>query len=412
MLSRETECSGRKPRSDRPVTAAASYLERKRQSFLVLSPLVPSRAQQESAGEVLLKETLKALDDLGDVHVLTRDCPSNRRALQRGDTPEHTMLPARQRFLDGRFYRLVGMTPALSASDLLRHWTRLRWADTIDIQWEETAMLLPLLRLLRPHAHIVVTLHDVVSQAMGRRRSSTWSRRRRALLRLQISQARLLERAICLLADDVIVLSEKDAALLPIRGRRARVSIVAPPIQGRLRAFDRPAGPPTLLFVGYMARPENTEAAVWMAEEILPRVRRAAPDVRAVIAGGGMSPDLAARLENGGVHVLGFVEDLEPLYDSADVCLIPLSRGAGVKFKTIDALVRGVPVVTTPVGNEGINPADAAYVADTAEGLAAQVIRILNNQEAANARACASAARVAAVYGPEQFEARLKEVYA
>ena len=42
--------------------------------------------------------------------------------------------------------------------------------------------------------------------------------------------------------------------------------------------------------------------------------------------------------------------------DDARVLLAPLRFGAGIKGKIVDAWMRGLPVVTTPVGAEGMVP--------------------------------------------------------
>ena len=52
------------------------------------------------------------------------------------------------------------------------------------------------------------------------------------------------------------------------------------------------------------------------------------------------------------VRLAGFVDDLGAEYAAATACLIPVLQGAGVKFKTIEALLHGVPTVTTTVGRK------------------------------------------------------------
>lgn len=54
------------------------------------------------------------------------------------------------------------------------------------------------------------------------------------------------------------------------------------------------------------------------------------------------------------VRLLGFVEDLEPLFRRSRVFIAPLRFGAGIKVKFLTALARGLPTVTTPVDAEGL----------------------------------------------------------
>jgi glycosyltransferase involved in cell wall biosynthesis len=63
----------------------------------------------------------------------------------------------------------------------------------------------------------------------------------------------------------------------------------------------------------------------------------------------------------------------------------PITYGAGVKGKLLTSLAAGVPVVTTPMGNEGIDLSDGVpgLIAETPEGLAACVTRLLADDDLA-----------------------------
>lgn len=133
-----------------------------------------------------------------------------------------------------------------------------------------------------------------------------------------------------------------------------------------------------LLFVGGFGHPPNTDAVVWFCQSVMPLLRKHAPaPVRFTIAGSRPTAEVVA-LEQSDVEVLGFVSDrrLQELYANADVAVAPLRCGAGVKGKVIEAMARGLPVVTTHIGAQGIeNAADVLFLGDTAEELAEQVLR-------------------------------------
>ncbi len=107
----------------------------------------------------------------------------------------------------------------------------------------------------------------------------------------------------------------------------------------------------------------------------------------------------------------GYLESLEPSYAEASVFIAPLFTGAGVKFKTIDAMVRGVPVVATPVGAEGIGDADLfAGLTDDADEFAASVVGALAANGSARTRRAQQWAE--SRYGVTAFERRLRGLYA
>ena len=135
-----------------------------------------------------------------------------------------------------------------------------------------------------------------------------------------------------------------------------------------------------LLFVGGFAHPPNADAVRWFAGEIYPRIRALmgadAPDF--YIVGSKVTDEIKALKQPGsGIIVKGFVseEELEQLYNTCRVVVVPLRYGAGVKGKVVEALYYGAPVVTTAIGAEGIPQAETVMVvADEAEAFARQTV--------------------------------------
>jgi glycosyltransferase involved in cell wall biosynthesis len=136
-----------------------------------------------------------------------------------------------------------------------------------------------------------------------------------------------------------------------------------------------------ILFLGGFGHNPNVDAVLWFVEEILPRVKNQIPEVTFTVAGSNPTQEILA-LQNDNLQVTGYVPDLGPLFKKARVFVAPLRYGAGVKGKIITSLVEGVPVVTTSIGNEGLNFANGqeAFVADDPETFAAQTVELYTNQ--------------------------------
>ena len=89
------------------------------------------------------------------------------------------------------------------------------------------------------------------------------------------------------------------------------------------------------------------------------------------------------------------VAAVDPFYERADVCVVPLLSGGGTKIKLVEALSRGRAVVTTSLGLEGLEEHRSVLrVADGAEAFAADVAELLAAPERA-AELGAAAAGVA-----------------
>ena len=74
--------------------------------------------------------------------------------------------------------------------------------------------------------------------------------------------------------------------------------------------------------------------------------------------------------------MLGWVPTLDEVYQRVRLFVAPLRYGAGMKGKVGEALAHGLPVVTTPIGAEGIGlrHGDDVLIAEDAEGLARSII--------------------------------------
>ncbi|WP_158609547.1 glycosyltransferase [Kocuria soli] len=390
-----------------------------RGSAVMISPVLPSAVAQESAGELFALRLHQVIAKNRRVLTVAVDGPANGRAVARGGTPPHRLIaPHGPNGASRLWWRVAGMHPCLTPRDLETVRGLLTRAALIDLQWEEQAALLPWLRRLNPTARIVVTLHDVLSQRFERQSRLATGPLRTVAWRGRAFLARRLERQILATADEVIVLSRKDADLLPApvhggrTGTTARVSVVPAPVSGQPREKDRaPEGPPRLLFVGYMARWENEHAILWFAREVLPLIRQAVPEVVVSVVGEGRRDPVARELEAAGVELLGYVEDLDVQYRAASAVVVPLRLGAGVKFKVVEAMLRAVPVVTTSVGMEGVGDGSWARVADTPPEFAAEVLEVLAAPAAAEQRAQTVAREVAEVFGPEAFDVAVGRVY-
>jgi glycosyltransferase involved in cell wall biosynthesis len=93
-------------------------------------------------------------------------------------------------------------------------------------------------------------------------------------------------------------------------------------------------------------------------------------------------PQRIQQLASQHVVVLGYVNDLEPLFDSCRLSIAPLRYGAGLKGKITQSLAWGLPVVTSPTGAEGLAIVDrehAMIAADPAE-MARRIVELYQDE--------------------------------
>jgi polysaccharide biosynthesis protein PslH len=109
----------------------------------------------------------------------------------------------------------------------------------------------------------------------------------------------------------------------------------------------------SILFVGNFTHPPNLDGVLWLAREILPRVRQLHPGVKLVIV--GSSPPASVRaLVGDGVELHESVPEIRPYLERASALVAPLRTGGGQRMKVLYAMALGKAVVTTPRGADGL----------------------------------------------------------
>lgn len=148
----------------------------------------------------------------------------------------------------------------------------------------------------------------------------------------------------------------------------------------------RPDVPPfaarrDVLFIGGFRHAPNEDAVYFFVHDVLPRVHEALPDLRFLIVG-SHAPASIRRLESERVRVLGFVKDVQPVFDSCRLTVAPLRFGAGVKGKVTQSLAWGVPSVITPIAAEGLRLVDREHlmIAADPEEFARRVIELYTDE--------------------------------
>lgn len=274
-------------------------------------------------------------------------------------------------------------------------------AGVVVLQWHAAGMLAGTVRRINPRATIVVVLHDVVSQSLERHHRFGGDLRSRLKFALAHRIALRNERRLIAVADRLVVLSDKDADLLPTAAR-AKVRIVPASVAAPDRVVRHPV-PGRIVMVANW-RWENAHGLDWFRAEVLPRLRASGVDHEVHLIGPSLDPDHTRRAEADGLMVRGFVADLTAEYAAAAVAAVPLWLGAGVKFKTVEAILHRVPLVTTSVGAEGIDSLTGdPGLTDDPDRFADLLVGALTDPEAAQRHADALLTRTADAHSAAAF---------
>lgn len=202
----------------------------------------------------------------------------------------------------------------------------------------------------------------------------------------EIENHKILESYMFKNSDVVITISEYEKDVLSKEFPGVKVFIIPTfiydcsfPIMKGLSLSDRR----DLLFVGGFVHKPNVDGVKWFVSKIFPLIKEAVPGIKINIIGSN-PPEDVRNLTSEDVRILGFVSDkeLEEHYSKTRLVVAPLRYGAGVKGKIIESVAYGIPVVTTPVGAEGIaDKENILLVGDNEQNFAKKVIEAYNNNE-------------------------------
>lgn len=351
----------------------------------------------------------RALRDF-DVHLLVDedpDDPATRRVPDDGFAAVHSvpgLIPSRNlarralrrlrrpRFDDRVFWNhvLIDVARAIDAE---------RRIDAILIETVRYAWVLDALPKCRPHIIDAVDIwHEryLAYAAMGKG----------ALLDHYRDPAREMARYGA--ADLTLAISSHDIRAM----REAGVpddQVLSVPMAFEPQPIPSVAVGPELLFAGASSE-ANEEAAIHLADRVLPLIRGRVPGARLSLlrVPEGLRSRFADRED---IRCLPYLEDIDDAYRAARVVVVPLLRGSGIKIKVLEAFSRGAATIITPAAAQGIELEGFAQERISAEPdvLADEIVRALSSSEYRDALSRSGLEVIERHYRPERIHGPLRE---
>jgi glycosyltransferase involved in cell wall biosynthesis len=151
-----------------------------------------------------------------------------------------------------------------------------------------------------------------------------------------------------------------------------------------IRPIDNPPQPrggfKRVLYIGTVHYPPNLLGLEWFLNKCWPLVLRKYPEATLNVVGRGGDQLLPVPSS---VRIHNYLDDLSAAYEGADVFIVPLFSGSGIRLKILDALNHGVPVVSTPTGYAGLELVEGRdiLVADDHQGFANHICSLIGSRE-------------------------------
>lgn len=225
--------------------------------------------------------------------------------------------------------------------------------------------------------------HNVEAEIFERhsRTDEGWIRRR--FMGYQAAKMRRFEGWAGRQFTRVVAVSERDKEQYERRYGWTNVDVIDTAVDiDYYRPNDSAKQAGTVLFVGSLDWLPNVDGLRWFVAEVWPLVRRDQPEARLRLVGRNPTSEIQSLAEHPGVELVGPVPDTRPWLAESEVSIVPLRIGGGTRLKVFEAMAMGLPVVSTPLGAEGLQVQSGEHLllAEGAEKVAEAVVRLLRSE--------------------------------
>ncbi|MGB3479101.1 MAG: glycosyltransferase [bacterium] len=183
--------------------------------------------------------------------------------------------------------------------------------------------------------------------------------------------------------DKTLVVSPIDAEYLRQLNKQMNVEVM--PIGFDIRSLPFRLNKhlnKNICFLGNMRTFPNTDAVIWFCDKIFPLIKEHLPEVEFHIVGAEPSRHVMKLAARKDVYVTGKVDIVNQYVYDASVMVVPMRIGAGIQTKIYESMALGTPVVTTPIGMEGIacTQGKDILIADAPDDFANKVVELIKNK--------------------------------
>ncbi|MGE6203810.1 glycosyltransferase family 4 protein [Guptibacillus hwajinpoensis] len=249
--------------------------------------------------------------------------------------------------------------------------------DLIIFNHIRSAWLAP---LINSYARKIYIAHNAEAHAIGSI-STNETGLMKQITKLESGKLRKLESDILEGIDTCVTLTAEDQERLALLCSNLNFEVIPPPIT--LPSLKATIRKPNLLLVGSYKWYPKRKNALWLAEEVLPRVANVYPGITLKFVGEGASLLEEEIGKKSTIEYYSDVPEIAPYLANGDIFLVPERQEGGIKIKTLEAASYGLPIVATKAGMEGSTLINGKNIlqANTAQEFADQITYLLQHTD-------------------------------
>ena len=190
---------------------------------------------------------------------------------------------------------------------------------------------------------------------------------------------------LCRKVDQVVCVTDEDRNSLRGYVEERKLSVINTGVDTHYFTFNesRSFEPDTLVFVGAFRHEPNVDAMLYFCSQLFPRILQERPQTRLYIVGVGPPESIQALQSSPQVTVTGYVEDIRDFYRRAQIVVVPLRTGVGIRGKILEAWAAGKAMIATPLACQGIRAVhgENIMIAAGADEFARQTLALLRDPD-------------------------------
>lgn len=285
--------------------------------------------------------------------------------------------------------------------------------DIVHLDGFSTLGLMSFVLRVQPSTRIVAHVHDAQSARL-QRYTKVGSVIMRLQYLLEYRKAIAFEKRHMGQAAITLVDSKEDRDYLRETAGIAQVAVLPlgfDPTVFKANGTKADLEQPAIVYSGSMKGQQSIDAALFLANQVLPLVWMSYPEAQLYIVGGGVTEEVKA-LTGERIHITGFVDDLASYLRASNVYVCPLRLGSGMRTRVVEALACGCVIVATPMAIQGLETgkrASAWMTCDTPADFARHIINALDGEYTEIGADAALYAR--AIYSWRTVAAKLVKYY-
>lgn len=231
------------------------------------------------------------------------------------------------------------------------------------------------------HYHLcpkTIDYMDALSKGMERR-IQTEPAYKRFFYRIESRRLINYERSVFDYFEHHTIISDQDRQFIH-HPKKAKIEVVPNGVEQKFFEPLNVVKKYDLVFTGNFSYAPNINAAVYLATELLPELKKRGFNLSLLLAGASPSPVVQA-LRGSQVTVTGWVPDIRESYQSARIFVAPLFMGTGLQNKLLEAMASGLPCITTPLVNNALGGIEGKNIllAEDLDGFVEIIVRYVTD---------------------------------